>query len=40
MEFEVEDQQRKGSPMGTWTKQVNEESVKLVLRMEDALCRL
>ena len=37
--FGVEGQGKKGSPKRTWMKQVEEESVKVGLRREDALCR-
>ena len=37
--FEVECQRKKGKLKRTWKKQVEEESVKIGLRMEDALCR-
>ena len=37
--FEVEGQRKKGRPKRTWKRQVEEESVKVGLRMEDALCR-
>ena len=37
--FEVEGQRRKWRQNRTWKKQVEEESVKVGLRMEDALCR-
>ena len=36
--FEVEGQRKKGRPTRTWKKKVEEESVKVGLRMEDALC--
>ena len=36
--FEVEGQRRKGRSKRTWKKQVEEESVKVGLRREDALC--
>ena len=39
LEFEVEDQSKKGKSKKTWKKQVEEESVKVGLRREDALCR-
>ena len=32
-------QRKKGRPKRTWQKQVEEESMKVGLRMEDALCR-
>ena len=38
-DFEVEDQTKKGRPKRTWKNQVEKESVKVGLRMEDALCR-
>ena len=37
--FEVEDQWMKGRLERTWKKQVEEESVKVGLSREDALCR-
>ena len=39
LDFEVEGQRKKGRPMRTWKKQVEEESVKVGLRRKDALCR-
>ena len=39
LDFEVEGQGKKGRPKRTWKKQVEEESVKVGLRREDALCR-
>ena len=39
LDFEVEGQSKKGRPKRTWKKQVKEESVKVGLRREDALCR-
>ena len=39
LDYEVEDQRKKGRPKRTWKKQVEEESVKVGLRREDALCR-
>ena len=39
LDFEVEGQRKKGRPKRTWKIQVEEESVKIGLRMEDALCR-
>ena len=36
--FEVEGQGKKGRPKRTWKKQVEEESMKVCLRREDALC--
>ena len=39
LDFEVEGQRKKGRPNRTWKKQVEEESVKVGLRKEDALCR-
>ena len=38
VDFVVEGQRRKGRPKRTWKKQVEEESVKVGLRREDALC--
>ena len=39
LDFEVEGQRKKGRPKRMWEKQVEEESVKVGLRREDALCR-
>ena len=39
LDLEVEGQRKKGRPKRTWKKQVEEESVKVGLRREDALCR-
>ena len=39
LDFEVEGQRKKGRPKRTWKTQVEEESVKVVLRREDTLCR-
>ena len=39
LDFEVEGQRKKGRPKRTWKKQVEEESVKVGLRMEDVLYR-
>ena len=39
LDFEVEGQRKKGKLKRTWKKQVEEENVKVGLRMEDALCR-
>ena len=39
LDLEVEGQRKKGRPNLTWTKQVEEESVKVVLRMEGVFCR-
>ena len=39
LDFEVEGKKKKGRPNKTWKKQVEGESVKIELRMEDALCR-
>ena len=36
--LEVEGQWKKGRPRGMWKRQVEEESMKVSLRMEDALC--
>ena len=38
LDFEVEGQGKKGRSKRTWKKQVEEESVKVGLRREDALC--
>ena len=39
LDFEVDGQRKKGRLKRTWKKQVEEESVKVGLRMEDVLCR-
>ena len=39
LDLKVEGQMKKGRPMRTWKKQVEEESVKIGLRREDELCR-
>ena len=39
LDFEVEGHGKKGRSNRTWKKQVDEESVKVGLRREDALCR-
>ena len=39
LDFAIEGQRKKGRPRRTWKKQVEEESVKVGLRREDALCR-
>ena len=39
LEFEVEDQRKKGRLKRTWKKQIEVESVKVGLRREDALCQ-
>ena len=39
LDFEVEGQMRKGRVRRMWKKQVEEESVMIGLRREDALCR-
>ena len=39
LDFEVDSQRKKGRPKRTWKKHVEEESVKVGLRREDALCR-
>ena len=39
LDFENEGQRTKGRPQGTWKRQVVEESMKVGLRMEDALSR-
>ena len=36
--FEVEGQRKKGRPKRTWKRQVGEESVKVGLRRQGALC--
>ena len=38
LDFEIDGQSKKGRPKRTWKKQVEEESVKVGLRKEDALC--
>ena len=38
LHFEVDRQRKKGRLKKTWKKQVEEESVKVGLRREDALC--
>ena len=38
LDFVVEGQRKKGRPKRTWKKQVEEETVKVGLRREDALC--
>ena len=38
LDFEVEGHRKKGRPKRTWKKQVEEESVNVGLRREDALC--
>ena len=40
LEFEVDCYRKKERLQRTWKKQVEEESVKVGLRMEDAFCRL
>ena len=39
LDFEVEGQRKKGRPKWTWKTQVVEESAKIGLRNEDALCQ-
>ena len=39
LDFEVEGQMKKGRSKSTWKRQVEEESVKVGLRLEDVLCR-
>ena len=39
LDFEVEDQRKKGRPKRTWKKQVDGESMKVGMRRKDALCR-
>ena len=39
LDFEVEGQMKKGRPKRTWKRQVEEERVKIGLRIKDALCR-
>ena len=39
LDFEVEGGRKKGRLKRTWQKRADEESVKVGLRMEDALCR-
>ena len=38
LDFEVEGQRKKGRPKWTWKRQVGEESAKVGLRRDDALC--
>ena len=38
-DFEAEGQRKKGGSKRTWEKQVEEDSVKVGLMMDDALCR-
>ena len=38
LNFEAEGQRKKGWPKRTWKRQVEEESMKIGLRREDALC--
>ena len=40
LDLEVDGQRKKGRPKRTWKKQVEEESMKVGLRMENELCRL
>ena len=40
LDYEVEGQRKKGRLKRTWERQVEEESVTVGLRREDALCRL
>ena len=39
LNIEVEGQKKKGRPKRTWKKQVEDESVEIGLRREDALCQ-
>ena len=39
LDFVIEGQRKKGRPKRTWKNQVEEESMKVGLRKEDALCR-
>ena len=39
IDFELEGQRNKGRRARKWTRKVEEESVKIGLRREDALCR-
>ena len=39
LDFEIEDQRKKGRPKRTWKKQIDGESAKVGLRREDVLCR-
>ena len=39
LDFEVESQRKKERPKRKWKREVEEESVKVGLRREDALCR-
>ena len=38
LDFDVEGLSEKGRPRRRWKKQLEEESTKVCLRMEDALC--
>ena len=38
LDFEVEGQRKKGRPKSTWKKQAGEETVKVGLSRENALC--
>ena len=38
LDFEVEGQRKQGKPMWMWKNQVEEESMKVGVRREDALC--
>ena len=39
LDFEVKGERKKGGPTRTWKNHVEEESVKVALIKEDALCR-
>ena len=39
LDFKSEGHRKKGRPKRTWKRQVEEESMKVGLRREDALCR-
>ena len=39
LDFELEGQRKKGRLKRTWKRQVEEESVKVGMRSNDALCR-
>ena len=39
LDFLVEDQRKKGRPMRTWIKLIEDESMKVCLSREDVLCR-
>ena len=39
LDFYIEGHRKKGWPKRTWVRQVEEESVKIGMRREDAVCR-